>query len=179
MCLLYMYEAKTAKQRAAMVTCEVRTPMQDAKTSNGPKWQRMNIYYNYVLCAISVVLFLLWRVLFLFLFSLVLPHMTNHILYNLLLNCMHQCRRFHTAWVWTHTCRIAAERSTISINFISICIHIIEQVASYDMLCSGRTERWKSKKLKRSYISSVANTGRTNSYKRFAQGHCEQGFTYI
>ena len=56
---LYMYEAKTAKQRAAMVTCEVRTPMQDAKTSNGPKWQRMNIYYNYVLCAISVVLLLL------------------------------------------------------------------------------------------------------------------------
>ena len=53
--------------------CKVRTPMQDGgantnANSNGPKWQRMNIYCNSVLCAVSVVLLLLWRVLFLFLF---------------------------------------------------------------------------------------------------------------
>ena len=28
---------------------------------------------------------------------------------------------------------------------------------------------------KRSYISSIANTDLTNSYKRYAQGHCDQG----
>ena len=33
--------------------------------------------------------------------------------------------------------------------------------------------------LKRSYISSVANTGLTNSYKRYGQGHCDQAYLHL
>ena len=34
--------------------CQVRTPYN--ANNNGPKWQRMKIYYDYVLCAVSVLL---------------------------------------------------------------------------------------------------------------------------
>ena len=64
--------------------CKVRTPMQDGgantnPNSNGPKLQRMNIYYNHVLCAVSVLLFL---------FSLVLVFAPSNCVSVLLLLCL-------------------------------------------------------------------------------------------
>ena len=38
-----------------MVTCKVRTPMQDANTNNWPKWQRMIIYKLCVVCSFCCV----------------------------------------------------------------------------------------------------------------------------
>ena len=41
--------------------------------------------------------------------------------------------------------------------------------------CGTNGDRARSAlQLKGSYISSVANTGLTNSYKRYGQGHCDQ-----
>ena len=65
--------------------------------SNGPKWQHMNIYYNHVLCVVSVLLFLfLLRLVFapnscvsvlllllLLMLLLFLMQLCSHIAYNM------------------------------------------------------------------------------------------------
>ena len=109
-----MLKNKTAEQRTATVTCKVRTPMQVANTSNGPKWQRMSIEWFCVVCCFccvvsgvkSVVSVLLFIGHIFYGFPRLISFKSCFCLYS---DDMHTQvpAILHQPRVWSHTCLIA------------------------------------------------------------------------
>ena len=121
----------TTKQRAAMETCKVRTPMQDGgidvRCEHQCKQQWTEIAtdeYIQIMCCVFFLLccfcseeccfcFFLFTVLFSPQVKSCFTHFCQ-ILFHTLLTCMHQSY---------------SSRSTISIHYISICIHIFDKIS--------------------------------------------------